>query len=86
MRSESIEHARAALRRVNEETPPNGSKNQQFKDSAIWEAVLELAANHRVHFVTKDTGFYEGRDLKRGLAKQLSYECRRASLESSRPP
>jgi len=32
----TVEHARAALRRVNEETPPNTSKSQQFKDSAIW--------------------------------------------------
>jgi len=34
-----------------------------------------------MHFVTKDTGFYKGRDLKSGLAKQLSNECGRAGLE-----
>lgn len=77
----TVEHARAALRRVNEETPPNTSKNQQFKDSAIWEAILELAATHRMHFVTKDTGFYQGRDPKSGLAKELSNECDRAGFE-----
>jgi hypothetical protein len=77
----TIEHARAALRRVNEETPPNGNRNQQFKDSVIWEAILELAATYRVHFVTGDTGFYERRDLKNGLAKELSNECSQAGFE-----
>lgn len=77
----TIEHARAALRRVNEEMPPNASKNQQFKDSAIWEAILELAATCRVHFVTGDRGFYQGRDLKNALAKELADECGRAGFE-----
>jgi hypothetical protein len=77
----TIEHARAALRRVNDQTPPNGQKNQQFKDSAIWEAILELAVTHRMHFVTKDTGFYQGRDPKNGLAIELSNECARAGFE-----
>jgi len=36
-------HARAALKRVQEGTPPNGPKDQQFKDSAIWEALLDAA-------------------------------------------
>lgn len=77
----TIEHARSALQRVNDETPPNTAKNQQFKDSAVWEAILELAVAHRVHFVTRDTGFYGGRDLKNGLAKELSAECERSGLE-----
>ena len=78
----TIEHARAALRPVNDEMPPNSSKNQQFKDSAVWEAILEIAATNRVHFVTEDNDFYEGRDRKTGrLAKELSNECHRAGLE-----
>jgi hypothetical protein len=77
----TLEHAKAALQRVNDEIPPNAYKNQQFKDSAIWEAVLELATTHRVHFVTKDAAFYKGRDIKAGLAKDLSSECARAGLQ-----
>jgi hypothetical protein len=77
----TLEHAKAALRRVNDETPPNGHKNQQFKDSAIWEAILELAVTHRVHFVTHDNGFYQGRDPKNGLAKELANERDRARFE-----
>jgi cellulose biosynthesis protein BcsQ len=77
----TIEHARAALQRVSNGTPPNNDKNHQFKDSAIWEAILELADRYRIHFVTKDTGFYQERDLKKGLAKELSDECRQAGFE-----
>ncbi|WP_146400048.1 PIN domain-containing protein [Pseudobythopirellula maris] len=37
------EHAIAALDMVERKLPPNGDKNQQFKDSAIWQAVLQLS-------------------------------------------
>ncbi len=70
----TLEHAKAALNRVNAETPPNGPKNQQFKDSAIWEAILELAKTYRVHFVTGDKGFFEDRDPRKGLAVTLRTE------------
>ena len=71
----TLEHAKAALTRVNEGSPPNGPKNQQFKDSAIWESVLELARSYSVHLVTKDTGFYKGHDTRQGLASELRDEC-----------
>ena len=32
---------RSAFERVVAETPPNGPKNQQYKDSVIWEAAVE---------------------------------------------
>jgi hypothetical protein len=70
----TLEHAKSALRRVNEESPPNGLKNQQFKDSAIWEAVLELAQDHTVYFVTTDKGFFENREPSKGLAGVLKEE------------
>src|SRR6476660_2838369 len=38
----SVEHAKAALEMVNAKLPPN-DKNQQFKDSAIWQATLSLS-------------------------------------------
>jgi PIN domain len=69
-----FEHTRAALERIIAETPPNGPKNQQYKDSLIWEAVLELASKHRVGLVTKDGGFYN-RDTKKALANNLSKEA-----------
>ena len=71
----TLEHAKSALKRVNNETPPNGSKNQQFKDSAIWEAIFELSESCEIHFVTEDKGFFESRDPRRGLASSLRTEC-----------
>lgn len=70
-----FEHTRAALERIVAATPPNGHKNQQYKDSLIWEAVLELASTYRVGLVTKDGGFYLNRDTKKGLANNLRTEA-----------
>jgi hypothetical protein len=70
----SLEHARGALQRVFDETPPNAPKNQQFKDSAIWEAARELAGRRPVLFVTDDKGFFEGRDPTKGVARVLREE------------
>ncbi|MGO9596703.1 MAG: PIN domain-containing protein [Isosphaeraceae bacterium] len=53
----TLVHALAALDRVDSGQPPNGPKNQQFKDSAIWEAVLFLARSRDVYFITEDGGF-----------------------------
>src|SRR4051794_7808254 len=39
----TLEHAKAALEMVNVKAPPN-QNNQQFKDSAIWRAVLSLSS------------------------------------------
>jgi len=69
----TLEHAWRALDRVDAGLPPNRGKNQQFKDSAIWEAVLELARAYRVCLVSNDVGFYEG-DYT-GLANKLTAEC-----------
>lgn len=69
-----FEHTRGALDRIIAETPPNGPKTQQYKDSLIWEAVLELASTHRVGLVTNDDGFYD-RNTKKGLANNLSKEA-----------
>jgi len=53
----TLEHAKAALEMVDARMPPNGEKNQQFKDSAIWQAVLALSSDYRVHLVTNDRAF-----------------------------
>jgi hypothetical protein len=71
----TIDHARRALAMVNGEVPPNGPKNQQFKDSLIWQSLFDLAGAHDVVFVTTDKGFFERRDPKLGLAGALAREC-----------
>lgn len=68
------EHTRSALKRINEGSPPNGPKNQQAKDSLLWEACLELAETRRVSLVTRDGGFYLDRNPERGLARNLAAE------------
>ncbi len=74
----TLEHAKSALKRVDEGTPPNGEKNQQFKDSAIWEAILSLLReNYEVHFVTEDKGFFKNRNDNCGrLAENLEEDCK----------
>jgi hypothetical protein len=76
----TLKHARNALRKVIDSLPPNSPKNQQFKDSAIWEAILELGINYEVYFVTGDKGFFEDRKPDRGLAQNLLEECSNKDL------
>lgn len=71
-----LNHAKSALRRVLEESPPNGFHNQQFKDSAIWEAILELAKDGDVDFVTEDKAFFQDSKPPRGLASNLLEDCK----------
>ena len=70
-----LSHARLALKRVLEGTPPNGPKNQQFKDSAIWESILELANEADVDFVTEDKAFFQESNPSKGLAVDLLKDC-----------
>lgn len=70
----TMEQVRSTVNRINKELPPNGPNNQQFKDSMIWEAALELCKKFLVHLVTKDGGFYN-RDKKSELAPELKEEC-----------
>jgi hypothetical protein len=70
----SIDEVRRALARVNAEAPPNGPKNQQMKDSLLWEACVTLANDYWVKFVTSDNAFYSGRRPKNGLAHNLALE------------
>ena len=60
----SIDEVRRALARVNAEAPPNGPKNQQMKDSLLWEACVTLTNDHRVIFVTGDNAFTQAASLK----------------------
>lgn len=77
----TLEHATTALDMVNAEVPPNGPKNQQFKDSAIWRAVLDLARHYHVYFVTNDRAFLrDPKEPSKGLALNLDEDCRRAGV------
>lgn len=62
----TLEHARSALKRVIAGTPPNGEKNQQYKDSVVWEAILSLLGDYDVFFVTEDKAFYHNGMSKDG--------------------
>jgi hypothetical protein len=68
-----LDEVRRALDRVNAETPPNGYKNQQMKDSLLWESCVSLTDQYRVLLVTGDKGFYADRQ-KGTLAANLAEE------------
>jgi len=71
----TLDHAKSALDRVLLGLPPNGPKNQQFKDSAIWEAILDLSTSYKIYFITKDNGFFKNRKPDMGLAENLLEDC-----------
>lgn len=79
----TLEHAKAALAMVNAKLPPNGDKNQQFKDSAIWQAVLTLSKRFSTHLVTGDKGFFRDRDPSKGMAPNLHDDCYQAGSSVS---
>lgn len=70
----TFEHAKNAFQRILAESPPNGYKNQQFKDSLIWECIIECVANSDVDFITMDKGFFDDKNPARGLAQNLKAE------------
>ena len=70
----SLSVAEDALKKVLEGVPPNGPKNQQFKDSVIWAHCIELLADDDVSLVTEDRGFFESRNHGNRLAAKLRSE------------
>lgn len=73
----TLDHAKRALERVVADRPPNGPKNQQYKDSVIWEAALDLSQSYAVYLVTKDNGFFKGGKKENSeLATELLKDCR----------
>ncbi len=75
----TLAHAIGALDMVDAKVPPNAKENQQFKDSAIWQAVLDLSREYTVRFITNDKGFFFDRDLLKGLAVNLQEDCTAAN-------
>jgi hypothetical protein len=74
----TVEHAKAALAMVNSKLPPNGEKSQQFKDSAIWQAVLALSLRYSTVLLTNDKAFFRNRNPASGLAENLVDDCTNA--------
>lgn len=58
--------------------PPSKPKNQQFKDSLLWQEVLILAETDDVKFVTNDSGFLNAD--RSALADSLSAQVQAAGL------
>jgi hypothetical protein len=71
----TVEHVRQALDRVNAGVAPS-TRRQEYKDSLIWEATLELGAQSQVYLVTEDSAFFVGEEL----ASSLREECRQKQL------
>ena len=68
------DHLKSALDRLMNEIPPNSEKNQQYKDSLIWEAAIDLSKRAPVYFITGDYGFFENHKPGNGLASVLAKE------------
>jgi hypothetical protein len=77
----TVAHAKSALTMVNAKLPPNGEKNQQFKDSAIWQATLALSLRYSTVLLTNDKAFFRDRDPAKGLAENLVRDCIDAGTE-----
>ncbi len=73
----TLQHAKAALAMVNAKMPPN-EKNQQFKDSAIWQAALALSVRYSTVLLTNDKAFFRDRDPEKGFAENLVEDCTKA--------
>lgn len=76
-----LDQAKSALFRVLKKEPPNGVKDQQFKDSIIWEHCLFLANQAPAYFVTHDRHFFRNGDPKLGLAESLATDAQRTKFE-----
>jgi hypothetical protein len=76
----TIEHAKAALAMVNAKLPPS-DKNQQFKDCAIWQAVLALSLRYSTVLIAYDKAFFRNRKPEEGLAKNLVEDCTKAGVD-----
>jgi hypothetical protein len=70
----SDKHLRSAYERVMAKTPPNSLTDQQFKDSLLWEAAIELAETYSVMIVAFDNDFRKGKEDNK-LAPNLAEEA-----------
>jgi hypothetical protein len=66
----SLAQYESALDRVIQETPPNKTR-EQFRDTLLWEVILDTQSKSKAVFITKDQDFYEEGNYKLGLAEEL---------------
>lgn len=71
----TLDVAKRSLRKVVDEISPNSKNREQFRDTAIWESIIDQANRFDIYFVTKDTDYYEGRKFENGLALALAKEA-----------
>lgn len=75
----TLEQAKSALNRVNQNIPPSSTKKQQFKDAAIWEGILQIGQDYDVYFISNDGDFYED-NRKKLLSNVLMEEAESAGI------
>jgi hypothetical protein len=76
----SVGHVKSSLGRVIQHASPNKRK-EQFRDSLLWEAALELAESSKVYFITADSDFFQDAKINKGLANDLLEEIKEKNLE-----
>lgn len=79
----SDEACRRAFDRILDCKAPNTEKNQQAKDSLLWETLLSLPAGTQVLFVTSDKAFYENQSLKSSFPADLLKDTQERSIDIS---
>lgn len=73
----TLELVDAAMARVIDRMPPNGEKNEQFRDSLILETAVAAGLHRDVHLVTEDGGFFVERKREKGPSTEVSQDIRR---------
>jgi len=71
----SLDQYKGALHRVVRGAPPNKTK-EQFRDTLLWEAIVQAATESEIVFVTNNSDYYQGNRPERGLAQELLEEIR----------
>ncbi len=74
-------HAIAALSQVMEDLPPSGKNEEQFRDCAIWQSLLELGASYSIHFISNDSNFFKDPKSRKELADNLNNDCDRNKVD-----
>ena len=74
----NLEAARLSMMKLLSKIAPS-AHSEQFRDGVIWAHCLELLEEGDVYLVSEDKAFYQERDYKKGLAKELAQEVAQVS-------
>jgi len=61
------------VKRAISKQPPNATR-EQYRDSLLWEVVVEYSRVKKVHFITNDADFFQDKSFSKGLHKALKAE------------